>query len=228
MTIGVPRHIAAIFVVVALLRGVSAIAADAVHWATGAALEQRLAGNVSLQFANSPMRQAIRRISEAKQVAILLDRRVDPGQKLDITLKDVSLESALQAIARRSGLGMSRLGNVVYFGPAPVAKRLRAVAAALEKDVRRLPSAAQRKYLSPKRLAWDDLASPRDLLTELARQNGLKIDGLEKMPHDLWASADLPAISLIDRLTLIAIQFDLTFKPADGGRRLDLVAVTAE
>ena len=45
------------------------------------------------------------------------------------------------------------------------------------------------------------------------------------MPHDLWAAADLPPISLVDRLTLIAIQFDLTFKVAEHGKRLELVPV---
>ncbi len=102
------------------------------------------------------------------------------------------------------------------------------MAAALEKEVRRLPSGIQRKYLLPKRLVWEDLATPRELVAQLARENGLKITGLEKVPHDLWAAADLPPISLVDRLTLIAIQFDLTFAVADGGRRLKLVTLPSE
>jgi len=58
----------------------------------------------------NPLRAAITSLSQAQQVAILIDRRVDPGQKLELTLKDVPMESALQTIADRCGLGVSRLG----------------------------------------------------------------------------------------------------------------------
>ncbi len=63
------------------------------------------------------------------------------------------------------------------------------------------------------------------LLAELA-QGGLEITGLDIVPHDLWAAADLPAMPLTDRLALIAVQFDLALKVADRGRRLELVPLS--
>jgi hypothetical protein len=48
------------------------------------------------------------------------------------------------------------------------------------------------------------------------------------VPHDLWAAADLPALAWVDRLTLVAIQFDLTFKISADGRQITLIAVPAE
>jgi hypothetical protein len=156
-------------------------------------------------------------------VAILIDRRVDPGQKLDLTIKDEPLQVALQAIADHCGLGVSRLGAVVYLGPLSAARRLRPAAAAFGQAVGRLPTTAQRKLFQAKALAWEDLSTPRDLLTHLAEQNGVEIDGLQRVPHDLWAAADLPPLSLIDRLCLIAMQFDLTFEVEDRGKRLVLV-----
>jgi hypothetical protein len=119
-------------------------------------------------------------------------------------------------------LGLGRLGPVLYLAPPPAAQRLRPLAAALDRAVRQLPAASQRKFLRIQPLAWEDLATPRELLGELARQNGLEIDGLERVPHDLWAAADLPPLSLVERLTLIAAQFDLGFTIAAGGGRLEL------
>ena len=136
------------------------------------------------------------------------------------------LESALQAIARSRGLDVACLGSVVYVGPPAAVENLGAIAAALETSVRRLPSAARRKYHQTQRLAWEDLASPRELLADLARDSGLEIAGLELVPHDLWAAADLPPMSLTDRLALIAVQFDLALKVAAGGRRLELVPLS--
>jgi hypothetical protein len=228
MRSNVSRRLSAIIAATTLVWGGVVIAADGTHWATGTALERTLNEEVLILRVNNPLRKAIRQISQAYHVAILTDRRVDPGQKLDVSLKNLRMKSALQTIADGLGLEVVRLGNVVYLGPAPAAHRLRGVAASLEKDVRRLPSGIQRKYFLAKRLAWEDFAEPRELVAELARDSGLKITGLEKMPYDLWAAADLHPLSLVDRLTLIAIQFDLAVKITDGGRRLTLVSLPSE
>ena len=72
-------------------------------------------------------------------------------------------------------------------------------------------------------MTWDDLTTPRELIEELARQNGVEVTGLELVPHDLWAAADLPPLPWADRLTLIAIQFDLTFTVSADGATVRLV-----
>ena len=64
-------------------------------------------------------------LSRAQRVAVLIDRRVDPNQKLDLQLSGVPMDAALQQIADRCGLGVSRLGAVVYLGPPPAADHLR-------------------------------------------------------------------------------------------------------
>lgn len=203
--------------------GGGATADEKTPWATGTVFQRRLADPVTIQWANIPLRQAIERLARVKRVAIVIDRRVDPTQKLNLSVRDMPLEAALREIASRQGLGVAKLGNIVYFGPASVAERLPAVATSMDKDVRRLPPSKQRKFFSTKRMTWDDLAQPRELLAQLARESGLKIEGLDKMPHDLWAATELPPLTLVHRLTLVAIQFDLVFKVAADGRRLDLV-----
>ena len=85
--------------------------------------------------------------------------------------------------------------------------------------------AAGRKFLLPKRTRWDDFATPRDLLAQLAAESAIEISGLELVPHDLWAGADLPPVSLIERLTLIAGQFDLTFQIAADAGAVALIPV---
>jgi hypothetical protein len=217
--------IAAVMAVSAFVCPGVANAADRTQWATGAALQKALSQEIDILWSGNPLRQAIESLSHAQRVAVLIDRRIDPGQKLDLKLDGVPMESALQKIADRCGMGVSRLGAVVYLGPPPAAEQLRTLATEFEKNVRRLPSATQRKFSQPKLLAWEDLATPRDLLADLGRQSGLKIAGLEQVPHDLWAAADLPPISLIDRLTLIAVQFDLTFTVAADGTQVELVPV---
>ncbi|HYW80234.1 MAG TPA: hypothetical protein VE890_11685, partial [Thermoguttaceae bacterium] len=64
-----------------------------------------------------------------------------------------------------------------------------------------------------------------ELLGELAAQYGWEIVGLDRIPHDLWAGVDLPAMSPVDQLTLILVQFELTFQVAADGRAIALVPV---
>lgn len=202
-------------------------AADGPQWATGASLQKSLSQKVDILWSGNPLRQAIGSLSRAQRVAFLVDRRVDPGQKLDLRFDGVPMETVLMKIANSCGAGVSRLGSVVYLGPAYAAEQLPVLANECEKNVRRLPAATQRKFLQTKPLVWDDLSSPRDLMAGLGQQGGIKIAGLEQVPHDLWAAADLPPLSLVDRLTLVAVQFDLTFTVAADGTQIELVPVPA-
>ncbi|MGA2068486.1 MAG: STN domain-containing protein [Thermoguttaceae bacterium] len=194
-------------------------AAAEVAWATGPALKQRLAAPVDIVWSGNPLRQALRGLSRAEHLAILVDRRLDPEERLEVKLAAVPLAEALRQIAHSRQLGVAMLGPVAYFGPAEAAARLRTLAALREEEVRRLGPATARVFLQAKPFAWDDFATPGALFGRLAEEGGVEIDGLSQVPHDLWAAADLPPLPWVDRLTLVAIQFDLTFAVVPGGRR---------
>ena len=206
-----------------LFAAIAALQADAASpWATGPEFQEQLSRPADILWAENPLRQALGRLAEEKRTAIVLDRRVDPEQKLDVQISDVSLRAALQQIAASRGLGVSILGSVVYVGPAAAASRLRTLAALRADDARRLPAAAARKFRRARPMRWDDLATPRSLLVGLAEDNGLELSGLDLVPHDLWAGAELPPLSLTDRLTLLAVQFNLTFAVQSDGADLRL------
>lgn len=196
------------------------------QWLAGPALQRQLLEPIGLTLSGSPLRQALDGLGRRQRVAVLLDRRIDPGQPVELRLDDVPLEDAFRQIAARHHLGYSLLGPVAYFGPPEVATRLPALFALRRDEARRLPTAALWLRLKP--LGWRDFALPRELLAGLAEENGLRLTGLEQVPHDLWAAADLPPLALVDRLGLIAAQFDLTpaFSPAGDG--LSLVRIPAD
>lgn len=203
---------------------------DAGHlsWRTGPDLQRKLAEPTNLAWSGRPLRLGLANLSRASGVAILLDRRIDPGQLLELTLNDVPLKQALERIAAEHGAAVSWFGPLAYLGPEPSARRLRTLAAMQRADSAQLPLPARRALARERPWRWDDLATPRDLLAGLAVEADLPIENLDRVPHDLWASADLPPLTLSDRLTLVAVQFDLVFLVDESGRTLTLEPLPGE
>lgn len=223
--LGVIRPAVLLVLVLGPVPRAAAGAEPPVAWLDGASLAQQLRTPVDVFWSGTPLRQALVSLAESQRAAVLVDRRVDPGQKLDLPLNGLPLEQVYREVAESRQLGVVWLGAVAYFGPPRATSRIRTLAELRREEVRRLPAAAGRKLLTPERMRWDDFATPRDLLARLAAESRIEISGLEQVPHDLWARADLPALSLVDRLTLVAGQFDLTFEIAADASAVALVPV---
>ena len=223
-----PTLIAAVLVCTAV-QSVPVWASDApTTWLTGEKLRTQLEQKVSITWSSRsgvPLRQALVHLSQSQQVAILLDRRVDPDQKIEFTSDDATLDATLKLIASKLSIGVGQVGSVIYFGPEATARKIRTLAALRHEEAKQLPSDAWAEFVRLRPWRWNDLAMPRDLLATLAAQCRIKIDGSEKIPHDLWAAADLPPMNFCDRLTLVAAQFDLTFSIDPSGKSVTLVPI---
>ncbi|MDY0166083.1 MAG: hypothetical protein RBS80_06040 [Thermoguttaceae bacterium] len=145
-----------------------------------------------------------------------------------MTLHQVPLGQAFRDIAERGKMGVTQLGPLFYFGPEPAAAKLRTLAAMTREQLQGLPRDVALRLARARAWRWDDLATPRDLLGLLAKEGQFELEGLERIPHDLWAAADLPSLSLLDRLTLITIQFNLTFLASSDGATIQLAPLPSE
>jgi hypothetical protein len=189
----------------------------------GEALKQALSQKVGVSWSNVAARRAIEEFSRTQRVAFVLDRRIDPDQKIELAFSDVPLTEAFQRIARRLDIGTAMVGPVVYFGPKRAARRVATVAALANEAALRLTSPAKARWLQAKAWKWEDLARPRDLVDEALRENGIVVENPKQIPHDLWGAADLPPLPLATRLTLVLCQFDLTFEVTKDGASIQLV-----
>jgi hypothetical protein len=192
---------------------------------TAAAAGQQLRAPVAVFWSGDPLRRALTQLGAGQGVTVLLDRRVDPEQGVELRVAGAPLEEVLRRVAEAKGLGLAVLGPVVYLGPPHAAALVRPLSQLRSAEAKRLPAQASNALLRLDRLRWDDFATPRALLGRLAQSGGIAVSGLDRVPHDLWAAADLPPLSLVDRLTLIAIQFDLTFEIAPDGASVVLVPI---
>ncbi len=206
---------------------VPARAGESAGWAAGVDLAQQLSAPLTVAWRGTPVARALADLAHTQHVAILRDRRVDPDQPLTLAIDGQPLADALGTIAGHLEIGYCQFGPVAYFGPASTAARLRTVAALRLDDVRQLPPAVAHKFLLLRAWHWDELAEPRDLVAQLAAEAKVELVGNERIAHDLWPEVDLPPLTWIDRLSLVAGQFDLTFRIDRDGKRVELVDMPA-
>ena len=186
-------------------------------WRTGAELERQLDAPVGVRWGANPLRAALTNLARNQQVAVFLDRRVDPDQPVDFVLDDVPLRELLQRLAEHLQLGVGRVGPVVYLGPPPTAAVLGTVAALKEEQDERFPSAVRSRLRRAQPLRWPELTTPREVIQRWAGEAGVQAEGLEQIPHDIWPEVDLPPLNFAQGLTLVLAGFQLTFDYAPDG-----------
>jgi hypothetical protein len=182
---------------------------------TGNLFRKALETKISASWRNVELRAILNRLANEQKTAVLLDRSLNPNQELDLDLTYQPLAEGFRRVAKSAGAEVSLLGNTVYIGPAKRAGLLRTLEHLRAKEPfaheDRLPAGRVLEFSRTRTVHWNDLDEPRQLLADLAGNAGLKVANPEVVPHDLWASATLPHATITEALSLILIQFDLTF-----------------
>ncbi len=171
------------------------------------------------------IRQALQQLTESNHVSIVLDRRIDPTQPVSLTVPATPLRDVIAALAKTVDAGSVVVGNVVYVGPIESAKKLRTLIELRNADLSKLATGGMKKSekspwktptvsLAQRRtIAWKDFDRPRDILKQqVADKLKIEIDGLDKLPHDLWAGSSLTQVTATEALSLLLIQFGATFE----------------
>ncbi len=194
------------------------------------AQEPRKAGKegrilVTLEWGDVPLRERLMEFGKKYSVAVFLDRRVDPDQRIELSVSDQPVEGVLAQAAEKLKLGTCTIGKTHYIGPKSTVSRLPGVVAQRKSG---LPLQARAAWNKSKELKWDEAATPRVLVAELAQEGGMTLDNAEQIPHDVWPAYDLPAMTLTERLSLVLAGFDLTYQVASDGKSLRVVPMPHE
>jgi len=212
----------------------SSLGQEEVRWRTGSLLHRHLQTEAGITWGGKPLRDGILALAQHHRTATMLDRRVDPGQKVDLAVGGVALRNLYAEIAKNRQLAVAEIGPVLYFGPPGDTQKLATLLEIRKNEIDAISAAAARKLSATAAWRWNDLTTPRDLIQELTRSYGLTIIDLEEnVAHDLWPAMDFPAMSFVERMTLLTAGFGLSFTVgADGSVRLipipETVAVKRE
>lgn len=201
---------------------VGSLATDEIVWRTGDDFDQFIKSPVSVSWQHAELRKRLAEFSRSQKIPIVLDRRIDPNQRLDLVVRNVSVEQFLLRVAQQSGCQFCRFGDGYYVGPAENAQRLLAIDAILNRSPKRTSSASTAWGVVGS-AAWDKLATPSQVLQQWLPENEFSISGLDQIDHDLMAAADAGALRLDLRLALLLSQFDLWFRQNKSGDAITIV-----
>ncbi|MGC1273042.1 MAG: hypothetical protein WBC44_05000 [Planctomycetaceae bacterium] len=179
---------------------------------TGPRLIQGLADPVpGVSWKNAPLRRVVRQLADGFAVSVLCDRRIDPTTTLDVNAANLPLRAILEEIAHDAGGDFRLVGNTVYIGPPDSTAIVRTVAELRKREISETSTRRAATLLQSRSVHWNDLTEPVEIMWRIADRFDLKIENPELLPHDLWAGSVLPEMTASEMLTLVLIQFDLTF-----------------
>lgn len=200
---------------------------------TGGAFGLARERSVSIARGDAQLLDVLQSLEQNQQVAILLDRRLDPEQIVSADLRRMRLQSLIGNLASQSNGGLSVVGDTFYVGPADTVRRLRTLIELRGNELRALESQLGKRIfelLHRKRVVWDDLAEPRLLVRDISDSYQLQVEGLELLPHDLWRGSVIAHPNAAESLLLVLMQFDLSFVwlPEASGIRIVPAPESAE
>ncbi len=198
----------------------------------GKPFHQTLSKTISGSWKNVTLRAILRRISDQYEIAILLDRRIDPTQVPNVNLKQQTLEEGLRQLADQLSARVSIVGNTVFIGPPRSTAKLRTLIRLRYDELDPLTQGAAKgrefDLIRKSTFHWDNLETPADVLDRIASQSRLSLKESERIPHDLWAAGTLPNANVLEAVSLVLIQFDLTFQWTESAAGIRLVPVSDE
>ncbi len=194
----------------------------------GALFQKTINQEMSVRWSNVPLRDVLNRITAQHDIAVIRDRRLNPDKLIDLESNQQSVQQVLENIAREAGGRSCVVGNTVYFGPESSVDKLRTLIALRREELSQLKGVPRnhRSILSKNHTVhWQDLDRPAQILDIIAAQNGLMVQGQEQIPHDLCSGGTFIADDATAALSLILIQFDLTFRWQDRAAGIELIPI---
>ncbi len=176
----------------------------------GREFKKTLSSLISVSWKNRQLRDGIQSLSRHYGISIILDRRVNPNQLLNLNIKDTSLINVLKKTGETCRASLSILPGAIYIGPENVSSSLRSLIFVKQLQIEEFKNGT----FSTRKISiqWNDLDQPRKIFEKVAREFQITISNLDLIPHDLWTSGSLSGVSFSEIASIILIQYDLTYK----------------
>ena len=187
---------------------VTAVAVVAAHAAEPVKPAPGLEAAVHASWTRLPLRDWAERTAKIAGEPVILDRRLDPTTTITLDCRGEPLREIIATVAAQAGAEVDELRSTIRLVPRDRAGLAASADEALAATVAKLPAGIRRQASAREPWAWPDGARPRELVSAAAREAGVSLEGIDLIPHDHFPAADLPPLSLAERLDLVLAHFD--------------------
>lgn len=201
---------------------------DPIAWVSAARLDAALNQGLSIFRERAEAREMLERLSHVSRVACLLDRRIDPSTPVSLQRSQVPLRLVIQDLADQLDAATGFLGATVLLGQREELDRLLTAAAVRKLELQRdrdIPAARRLMLARAKDIVWQDLDRPVDVLQRISEAWSIQLANVEDVPHDLWAGGTAADVDVVEALSLVLGQFDLSFEWVEAGAAVRVIPV---
>lgn len=187
-------------------------AAEPARFATGSDFRHQLNLPLLANRGRVPLGEMLDHLASDRRVALLIDRRVDPDQLIDVDVRAPYFDAAISDLLQPLGAGVSVVADTLYIGPLAAAQTLRTRILLSERQLDGLIAGdIKRQFDLARRLPvrWNPLSTPREILSTIAQRYGLELPNADEIPYDLWAEGGIAHANAVEALSLIVTQFGL-------------------
>jgi len=206
-------------------------AQEGTQWLSGKKLEQAAKRSpIFVNWQQVPLHSQLHALSRNLQIAILLDRRVDPNQLVDRQDRDLSFEQFLWALGAKENLGVCQIGDLYYLGPEETALALSITVQTLSEQLTETNLPAKLKKGLNDNIAFKSTKpfEPTNWLVQDAAGAEIPLLNPEEIPMDWWAPIDWPSMPRYQAYTLLAAGFGLGLRVEEKGLRFVQLELPAE
>jgi len=210
----------------AVTASVSAQAADAKARQAAVGLD----AEVRATWTRLPLRDWVDRAATMAGMPVVLDRRLDPQLPVTLDADGRPLRDVIATVATAASAAVDELAGSVRIVPTANAGRARKADRDRAARIAALPITVRRTVSQRRPWRWPAGARPRDLVVAAATEAGVEIAGIDSIPHDHFPAADLPALSLAERVDLVLAHFDqrVVWEARSGKAVGRIVAIDAD
>lgn len=198
---------------------------------SGREFSKKLAGRVNLVRESAGLLDILHDLQTTQNVAIVLDRRVDPTQTTTVKVTAAPLETAIHRVAHNSGNTARVIGSTVFVGPAESLTKLRTIITQRTNELREskdVPVRQLRRLTSRNVVHWNDLDKPADITQRVADTNSVQLKNIDAMRHDLWRHGTLVGVNFVEAISVLLLQYDKTFTWNDDASEITIVPTSAD
>ena len=190
---------------------------------TGQKLDRRKLQPLSLWWKDAGLRDRLKAFSETQNIAIMLDRRVDPNTIVNLGIENRTVEQIFLRISAPANIGVCRIEDCYYFGPVDTTIALPIAMDTLFRQAKKVARRSKVKWTVKRPVRTGPIVATKSLIEAVATKHGFTVNGLEELPHDLWYSVSLPPTSVLGQIQLMLAGFDKTFEIDPDGKSITII-----